>query len=298
MSRQGNILLVANWESDVGYAWWLMENFWVTISDHFKEQGMACHLIYPTISRIPDAITSSDINTIELDFKDQSLPVLKKLYRLIKKENIKYIYLTDSPSYSLLYALLRLWGIKVIVVHDHTPGERTIPSKTKCLLKGVIQKTPFLTADHFIAVTDFVYQRLIQVACIPEVKCSYATNGIEPINLDNCDKKYAYTAFGIPQNRKIIVTTGRASYYKGIDFFIECANILVNKLARDDLHFLYCGTGPDIDDFKSLTNKYNLNNHFTFAGSRSDIRQILPSCFIGFHAATGEVGYSLSTLNT
>ena len=98
------------------------------------------------------------------------------------------------------------------------------------------------------------------------------------------------------KTEKIIVTTGRASYYKGIDFFIECANILVNKLARDDLHFLYCGTGPDIDDFKSLTNKYNLNNHFTFAGSRSDIRQILPSCFIGFHAATGEVGYSLSTL--
>ena len=296
MPRKENILLVANWASDVGYAWWLMENFWVAISDHFKKYGIDCYLIYPVITSIPDAIGSSDINTIELDFKNRSLPSLKKLYRLINKENIRYVYLTDSPSYSLFYILLRFWGIKVIVVHDHTPGDRTTPSAIKSWLKSLIQRMPLITADHFIAATGFVYQRLIQVACIPENKCSCATNGIDPINLDNYDDKYAHKTFSIPQNRNIIVTTGRASYYKGIDFFIECANILANELSKNDLHFLYCGTGPDIDDFETLVDKYNLNDYFTFAGNRSDVRKILPSCYIGFHAATGEVGYSLSIL--
>ena len=296
MPHKGNILLVANWGSDVGYAWWLIESFWVAISEHFKGNGSNCYLIYPAIEKIPDLIATSGINTAELDFKNHSLPTLKKLYRLISEKNIKYVYLTDYPSYSPFYVLLRLWGIKAIVVHDHTPGDRTLPSRPRSLAKTIIQNTPFITADHFIAVTEFVYQRFINVACIPRNKCSCATNGIDPINLDKYDEKYTYDLFNIPQNRKIIVTTGRASYYKGIDFFIECANILVNKLTRDDLHFLYCGTGPDIDDFKALADKYNLNNYFTFAGNRSDIRKILPSCYIGFHAATGEVGYSLSIL--
>ena len=31
-----NILLVGNWSSDTGYAWWLMETFWVAIARKFR----------------------------------------------------------------------------------------------------------------------------------------------------------------------------------------------------------------------------------------------------------------------
>ena len=296
MSRQGNILLVANWGSDVGYAWWLMENFWVAISEHFTKHGVNCHLIYPNISTIPATIAASGITTTELDFKNHSLQNLKVLHRLIKDTNIKYIYLTDSPSRSLFYILLRLWGIKIIVVHDHTPGDRTLPSGAKSYFKSAIQKTPFITADHFIAVSDFVYKRLINVSRIAATKCSCAANGINPINLSGHDHEYAYNTFGIPANRKIIITTGRASYYKGIDFFIRCANELVNNRKITHLHFLYCGDGPDLDDFKAMASKYKLDQHFTFPGKRPDVRKILPSCEIGFHTSKGEVGYSLSIL--
>ena len=89
MSSKGNILLVANWDSDIGYAWWLMESFWVTIADHFRQHGMQSYLAYPSITKIPDSITTSDIQTIELDFKDHSLPALKKLHHLISKNNIQ-----------------------------------------------------------------------------------------------------------------------------------------------------------------------------------------------------------------
>ena len=127
-------------------------------------------------------------------------------------------------------------------------------------------------------------------------KCSVAANGITPINLNDAKRNYANTVFNIPENKIIVVTTGRASLYKGIDFYIECANELINNQAYKHLHFLFCGNGPDIATFKALTQRYKLNPSFTFAGKRTDIRQILPSCDIGFHAATGEVGYSLSIL--
>jgi hypothetical protein len=65
MTKKENILLVANWESDVGFAWWLMENFWVTISRHFSQYGMASYLIYPSITQIPQGIQSSAIQVSE-----------------------------------------------------------------------------------------------------------------------------------------------------------------------------------------------------------------------------------------
>ena len=258
MPNKGNILLVANWESNVGYAWWLMENFWTTIAAHYKKEGVSSHLIYPTITKLPESIESSNIEVCECDFRDRSLKNIKKIHGLIKSKNIRYIYLSDSPAYSLFYVLLKLWGVTKIAVHDHTPGERSIPAGWLRLIKSTIQRAPLYTADHFIAVTDFVYNRLISVSCIPPEKCSVASNGIQPVKLHNADLKYAYSAFTISEDRIIVITTGRASYYKGIDFFIECANELVNRQGLKQLHFLFCGDGPDLTDFKILAKKLNI----------------------------------------
>lgn len=296
MSRKGNILLVANWESDVGYAWWLMENFWISIANHFSRKKINSHLIYPRINSIPESIANSCISISECDFRNHTYENLKKLHSIIKNNNIRFIYLSDSPAFSLFYLLLRAWGVRVIVIHDHTPGERTPARSWRKLLKSTMQSIPLLTADHFIAVTDFVYRRFIDVACIPAGKCSVAPNGIHPLDLDNADPLYAQNVFHIPQDRLIIVTTGRATYYKGIDFFIRCAEELIKHRNLKNLHFLYCGDGPDIDNFKSLVCDLGLTDNFTFTGKRADVRDMLPSCHIGFHASKGEVGYSLSIL--
>lgn len=233
---------------------------------------------------------------MEHDFNDHTISNLTTLFYLIKKNHIRYLYLSDAPAYSLYYLLLRIFGIKIIVVHDHTPGERTRPRLAVRLIKSILQRIPLYTADHFIAVTDYIYRRLLSVYCIPATKCSIAQNGITPIDLENFDDDYAHNVFNIQPQKYIVVTTGRATYYKGIDFFIHAANKIVNIQGIKQLHFLYCGDGPDMDDFRELVNKFNLGDYFTFAGKRDDIRQILPSCSIGFHAAKGEVGYSLSIL--
>ena len=294
--NKGNILLVANWESNVGYAWWLMENFWVTIAEHFSKQGMETSLIYPKITEIPQSIASSNIKINELDFSDHSIGNLKRTHRYIKANAIRFIYLSDNPTYSWFYLFLRVAGVKKIVIHDHTPGERTVPSFPLNMVKSAIQYIPYFTADHFIAVTSFVHERHLKVTRIPAHKCSTATNGIHPYDLSHADPHYAHQQFGIQHDKQIIVTTGRAAYYKGIDFFIKCANELINNQNHKQLHFLFCGDGPDLDNFKALAIKLNINHSFTFAGKRTDIPDILPSCHIGFHASLGEVGYSLSIL--
>lgn len=295
-NNEGNILLVANWESNVGYAWWLMENFWVTIANHFETTGKHSFLIYPKITTIPDTIASTNIKTMELDFSNHSFTNLLKLHKFIKSNAIRNIYLSDSPFYSWFYILLRMYGITKIVVHDHTPGERKTPSLFRKTIKKLIQAIPFYNADHFVAVSEFVHDRHLRVNCINSKKCSVASNGINPFNLSDIDNSYTQRQFNIAKDKIIIVTTGRASYYKGIDFFIYCANELINKQGLKQLHFLFCGDGPDLEKFKHLCNELKLENHFTFAGKRTDVKEILPSCDIGLHASKGEVGYSLSIL--
>lgn len=295
-SSNGNILLVANWESNVGYAWWLMENFWVSISQHFDKQDMKCFLAYPKITTIPDSIAATQIKTTELNFANHSFKHLKEIFKLIKSKNIRHIYLSDAVCNSWFYLFLRLCGIRKIIVHDHTPGDRQRPAVWLRLIKKIRNRIPFYNADHFIAVTDFVHRRHIEVNCLPKKKCSTANNGIIPLDLSSADKDYAQTQFNIPDDKIIVVTTGRASYYKGIDFFILCADELINKNDLHQFHFLFCGDGADLPDFIELCQQLNLEDHCTFAGKRDDVKKILPSCHIGFHTSKGEVGYSLSIL--
>ena len=295
MATRGNILLVANWPSDVGYAWWLMENYWACIAEHFAP-AMQTHLVYPQIITIPDTIAATDIVTVELDMRDHSAENLVRIRRYIEDNDIRYVYLSDHPSYSRFYARLHNWGIATIVVHDHTPGDRTTATGIKRLLKSIVQRLPCITADHFIAVTDFVRQRFTDVACIPAHKCSVARNGIHPIDTSSSDPQRVNRLFGIPEDGITVITTGRASAYKGIDFFIRCAHRMVIEQGQTSLYFLFCGDGPDMQRFRALAGELGLGEHMVFAGKRSDVREILPSCDIGFHASQGEVGYSLSIL--
>ncbi len=295
-TKPETILLVANWESDVGYAWWLMENFWLQIAAAVQERNMRCLLIYPKLTELPAAIANADIEVRERDFQQFGWQNLASLTRFIKQENIRHIYLTDYPFCSPTYVFAKLAGVKNIIIHDHTPGDREPVSPFKQFVKTAIHRLPLYRADYFIGVSDFVYHRFLNVARLPKNRCFSAPNGIEPIDLSRVDKHYAQNTFHIPQDKIIVVVSGRASFYKGIDFIIRCANEMIYQRQRDNLHFLYCGDGPDMAAFQALVTKFHLNPHFTFAGKRPDMRDILPSCHIGLHAAAGEVGYSLSIL--
>ncbi|MCR9188565.1 MAG: glycosyltransferase family 4 protein [Alteromonadaceae bacterium] len=291
-----NILLVANWKSDVGFAWWLMENFWVQISLLADSSCKRAYLIYPELLNLPDSISSSSIVCEEIDYNDSSLLGNLRILAFIKRNNIDCIYLTDKPYLSFRYVLFRLFGVRKIIIHDHTPGNRDVPRYIKRIVKKMLNSLPAITADAVVAVTKFVRDRHLYSSCIPASKICVAQNGIVPISRSPKLINYAHAEFNIEADAKIVFTSGRASTYKGIDFIIECANFLINKRRLNKIYFLYCGDGPDIDYFKSLSAGYGLGERFVFAGVRNDVRELAQSCHIGIQASVGEVGYSLSIL--
>ena len=295
MPTKANILLVANYPSDVGYAWWMMENFWVQISRYAEESKMECFLCFPEINVIPQAIASARINLVIGDNSDRTLTGRMKFLSLLRKHNIKTIYFTDKPYFDPYYAWLRASGVRNIIIHDHTPGDRPPINGIKGILKVIRNSVSPLCANYVLCVSEHMRQRNLSNARIPASKCITVQNGIYPLECGPDDRQYAHQQFGIPEGALIVVSTGRANSYKGIDFIIECARIVIQKHDVGNLYFIYCGDGPDIDHLKKLVDHYQLSERFLFAGNRKDIRRLLCSCSIAFHASAGE-GLSLSIL--
>ncbi|MBU5613497.1 glycosyltransferase [Geomonas azotofigens] len=291
MSNKDNILLVANYDSDVGYAWWLMENFWAHIAKHFSGTDRKCYLVYPKINKVPDIIKDASITLIEYDFSDRSLRSFGKLLKLLLECNIGYVYLTDRPYYDWRYLAMRVSGIRRIINHDHMPGERPEVPLVKKILKQLLHRCSVFSCDLYIAVSEFVKERAIDIACVAPEKCIVVHNGIRIF--DNSNTSYVHDVFGLPKDAFIVVSTGRATLYKGIQFLIEAAEVVTKRIEK--IIFLHIGDGPDLPSFEMMVNERGLASNFKFAGFRTDIVKILPSCNVGIQTSLGEA-FSLSVL--
>ena len=292
---KGNILLVANYQSNLGYAWWLMENFWVQVSRYAQQSNRECFLCFPEINDIPSAIASARIKVVQCDYADRTRTGRMQFLRLVRQNNIKSIYFTDKPYFDPYYAWLRMCGIRNIIVHDHTPGDRPPVTGFKGVFKLIRNSASPLCANYVFCVSEHMRERNIANARISASRCITVQNGIYPLKCTVDDRQYAHSQFGIPADAIVVVSTGRASPYKGIDFIIECANKAIREHGLENLYFIYCGGGPDLNNLKERAEHYQLNERFIFAGARNDVRRLLCSCAIGFHASAGE-GLSLSIL--
>lgn len=291
-ANKPGLLLVANWDSDVGYAWWLMESYWAALAEEYQSQ-MTAILAYPSISKLPEVIEKAPISPEVVDFSRFSLALLWTQLRFLRRHRIQVMYLSDRAPRHWIYPLYRLAGVRRILVHDHTPGLRSRPQGIKRALKTLMNRIPAYTADACIGATEYIRERFIRVGCVPEQKCFAADNGI-PLELP--EPESPHERFGIPSDRKIIVTAARANRYKGAVFALEALAHLKGSQATVDWHYLYLGDGPDREMLREAARQEGLENDVSFPGRVSGVTALLPQAALAFHPSKGEVGYSLSIL--
>jgi glycosyltransferase involved in cell wall biosynthesis len=291
-SRPG-LLLVANYDSGVGYAWWLMEGFWCVLARRYSASHEVL-LAYPSISRIPDAVAAAPLRAVLARFDGRGLRDLVDQIRFLQRNRIRLIYLTDQELVHWRYFVYRLFGVRKIIVHDHSPGLRVAPRGIKKFLKTLVARTPWITADAVLGASEFVSRRHVLVNRMPSQRCYVVANGI---HLQRRDGPVidVHKEFAIPPERKLIVSSGRAHRIKGVPFAIDCMRALIHERKRTDVHFLYCGDGPHLESFVELARRLGVEKFVTFPG-RQEVVKVLPSCHIAFHPSEGEVGYSLSIL--
>jgi glycosyltransferase involved in cell wall biosynthesis len=286
-STRQTTLCVANYRPDVGFAWWLMEHFWIELSQMSRAAGLEPLLLYPEGGPIPKSIREAGIPVMIHAFPGRGLSALVKSLAFVRSRKVRLIYFTDRKFSSFAYALFRLAGVKFIVNHDHTPGDRPPVRGLKALAKGLWRRFYPTGCDLQLCVSALIHDRAISHSRIPARRVAVVQNGIEPVNCTG-DRYYAHHQFGLPNHKTICITVGRANPYKRIDFIVEVARRCVFEHGADNLVFVHCGDGPDLERLRSRISTAGLDGKFVLAGKRSDIRALLCSADIAIHAAQGE----------
>jgi glycosyltransferase involved in cell wall biosynthesis len=289
-----NVLLVANFAPETGYAWWLMENFWLVIENMAASWGGKCVLIYPCDGQLPVHIDRSNIQVEVHDLRDRSLPSLLRLRRLLRRYEITTVYLTDQRYFDWLYCLIRLWGVKSIVLHDHVPGERPRPGSLRLILKRLVHQVRILSCDCYIGVSEFIARRFVETGGIPEERTRFVHNGIPERSIECQDRLVLRRSLGARPDDVVVINVGRAHNYKGIPFMIEVAAALKEE-GSGNIRYVHVGDGPHLSSFRSQASELGVADLFYFAGRRSDVQHLLNAADIAFHTSRGEA-FSLAIL--
>ncbi len=267
-----NLLMVGNFPSGTGYAWKMIGSCFRALGQDFVKNGHGAIVCFPEVNSMPDYLKNSGIDVLEFDFY-RSSPL--SLIRFLKKNNVDLVYLIDYPTFSLKFALLKIFGVKKIVVHDHGSGGIIDQGHLKRKIKTTLNKINLITADKVFVISKFVKSRVIKSSCFPESKIITILNGVNLSDYEIDKKIDVHLNYKIENNKKIIFCAARANFYKGIHVFIEAARILRYERKRKDLFFLYCGDGPDLLKFQNMVSEYHLDECFFCTGNVVDINKIL-----------------------
>lgn len=262
-----NILIMANYSNRTGFAWNNIYKLFQHLSIQLRLRSITP---FVSFSEIKEPVIEDDFKSFEeaicLHPKPANFASLITTLKAIRSRKIDAIYLTDQSHCDISYLLYRLFGVKKIIVHNRisvaSPDDPLPENAFRAISKYLIARIPFINCDRVYAVSDFVKRRLVYKAKVPANRVKVILNGIDttlfrPMPLPASDVTRIYAG-------------GRATKYKGFQYLIEAANILVNQKNIRDFVIDYAGDGPDLEYLKNLANSAGIASYVNFLGESKD----------------------------
>ncbi|MCK5730877.1 MAG: glycosyltransferase family 4 protein, partial [Draconibacterium sp.] len=166
------------------------------------------------------------------------------------------IHAHDWLAYPAGIAAKKISG-KPLVVHVHaTDFDRSggnVNSKVYA-----IEREGMELADKIIAVSNFTKNIIVEHYGISPDKITTVYNAVEPLIKD---KKPILTK---RLNEKVVTFLGRITLQKGPEYFIEAANLVLEKM--DDVKFVMAGSGDMMNAMITRTAELGISDKFHFTG--------------------------------
>lgn len=293
----GNVLCVANYPTNTGYAWTFIESLYAGIADSLAPEGVRTFVAYPVLEDPPKTLEHSAAQPVELPVDLGSRAALRPVLRFVRQQGVRAIYLTDRAVWHPTYVPLRAAGVRWIVVHDHTSGARDVPHGLKKTLKRLRQVVPGMLADRVIAVSDYVAQRKQDVDLVPPKRLVRIWNSLEQPG-PHPGRQILSSRLGLEPARPWIACSCRASEPKGVPYLLRAFSRIWEQWTGPEPKpaLLHIGDGPDLDSWRALGRGLPAAADIIFAGYREDAPELTGAVDVAVTPSVWAEAFGLASL--
>lgn len=177
--------------------------------------------------------------------------MLAQLYKIFSKHKPQIIHIQGNGHNNFHYLLPFLTFRHTIINTIHDPDYH-IGDKVSLVQKRKLTKFwSRLYTRHYIVHGKFLIRELSKSYGVSETKISTIHHGHFGIY------KHFQTNKDIPEDPKMVLFFGRIWKYKGLEYFIKAANLVMETIR--DAKFVIAGQGDDIRDYDQFFTKGKSN---------------------------------------
>jgi glycosyltransferase involved in cell wall biosynthesis len=269
------LLCVSNFPSNTGYAWDFIERIYAGVADRLATRGVPTLVAYTKLAGEPRSLAGSTAVPVEFDFRFDTLQRGLDTLRFVRVNNIRAVYLTDRAACSLFFPMLRLAGVRSIVVHDHMSGERPLRHPLVQLAKRVIVRLPGVAADTVITVSDYISRAILARNGAPPRRIMRIWNGVpaRPVPPASGLREL----LNVAGDRPLVVCCCRADAVKGVAYLLRAFDAALKRLPRTLMRpvLAYIGDGPERKGLEEIRNGLDSRDDIFFVGYRANAAGLL-----------------------
>jgi glycogen(starch) synthase len=226
------------------------------------EESEGVH-IYRVVNYPPD-ITQEDWVPWTLQF---NVALLEKAVALINDlGNVNVIHAHDWLVAHAAASLKHAYRIPLVAtVHATEYGRHQghLPGPMNKLIHQIEWWLTF-ESSRTICCSQYMKEQITDIFELPTDKVEVIPNGIDhesfkrDVSVDLYRKKF------VPAGDKLVFFVGRLVYEKGVQTVIEAMPLIMNKIPN--VTFVVAGSGPHLNELKSLVSAFDLNEKVKFVG--------------------------------
>jgi glycosyltransferase involved in cell wall biosynthesis len=270
-------MLVANEPTGFGFAWNHFEKMYARMAARMAVAGVRTLVAYPKVTKEVPAFRHSPVQVIELDARPYSVDGVLEVARFARAQNVRAVFFIDRRSlHPWCYGLLRLFGVRRVIVYNQTSGRGYRSAPPIRLAKWMLARAPWMTPDTIVGVSDFVVRREIAVSKLPAHRLVRVHNAVAvPTNV-RASRATLYERLSLDPSRPVILCAARAIREKGVHHLFRAFDKLVSGLPADRPRpiLVYVGKGPLVAELESLRGTLAARDSIIMTGYRSDVDEL------------------------
>ncbi len=270
------MLLVSNEAAGFGFAWTHFERMYAQMAKRVAAAGVRTLVAYPDLKTGVPAVMRGAADAVMLDTRSDSIANVLAVARFARANNVRAVFFIDRPSlHPWYYGVLRLFGVRSIVVYNQTSGPGYRSSLAVRMAKWMLARTRWMTPDVIVGVSDFVTRRERIVHCLPAHKLTRVHNAVTVPDAPMVVLAVR-AQLGITDERPIVIVACRAVAEKGVHHLFRAFSLLLRgwDSQRRPPVLVYVGTGPQLAELERLRQDLGAGDSILIAGYRSDVDEL------------------------